>query len=971
MKLNHRGTDSGRVSECPCAGVVGWPLDLLFTPLLPRRVRFLWIALLLIFGAQLSILHAQPAAPNRVLDLDGKTGYVELPPNILNNLVEATVEAWVKWRSFPANEWARFFSYGERNHDSGIEASTDGGLHFFISEEQTHLASVRVTCAIRTNEWYHLAAVSGRDGMKLFLNGAVIATNSYTGSFSATKSGARFRLGRSVVDEEPFVDGQLDEVRVWNVARTEAQIRETLFRTLSGREAGLLALWNFDRVEDGFVKDGTPGGHDGRLMGNARVVPGQPAALVDSAPLERILQLDGTNSFVELPVNIFNDLNEATVEAWVKWESFRFHSRVFDFGETYQDMNVQNRERSPNLRFEISDTPGREHTTFIEIQNSLRTNQWFHIAAVSGPAGMRLYLDGALMGTNDYQGSFTAIKSGKNAFLGRSVWRELSPDDEDFHGQMDEVRVWNVRRSEEQIRENMFRNLTGREAGLVGLWNFNDGTARDVSPAAHHGTLLGQATTVLASRPGRVEQRGLTFINGRIANQAGTGLTNVTIRAEVNGEEIARATSRGGGFYQLVLDTTAPTVDLQAIGPGDLGDWQRVELNPTNRWQSLDWMLKPALHVAGKLTALDGKTPLPNVVVELVQPEGLPSSTSNSELRTPNSSQSLLTSAATNRVLQLDGDGSYVEFPPGAFTNLDEMTVEGWVKWESFGNWSRFFDFTLAGYFLAVQNLETNSTLFVHSSRGDGWTQLHWPGILSVGRWIHLAATSGKDGLNLFVDGVPVSANIVRSQVSMAGMEKRNYLGRSNFKVAHTNDADFHGQMDEVRVWKGVRSEAQIRETMAAHLTGHEPGLIGLWNFDDPANPAKDSSTNGLHGKFNGQAQAVPQILPVMVLGRITDAAGRALTNAHVEARRANGETSRSPTDAAGRYVLRIQPSERYDLFATDGERSAYRIGFQPRGEPMQRLDWVLTETGAAVASSSRREEALSSKSEIRNQKLK
>ena len=44
-----------------------------------------------------------------------------------------------------------------------------------------------------------------------------------------------------------------------------------------------------------------------------------------------------------------------------------------------------------------------------------------------------------------------------------------------------------------------------------------------------------------------------------------------------------------------------------------------------------------------------------------------------------------------------------------------------------------------------------------------------------------------------------------------------------------------------------------------------------------------------------------------------------------------------------------MNPSERGDLFATDGERSAYRLGFQPSGEPSQRLDWVLTEAGASA----------------------
>ena len=150
--------------------------------------------------------------------MDGKSGYIELPPNIFNDLSEATVEAWVKFRTFPSNQWARFFSYGEQFHDTGIQAASDGSLYFFISEGQGQVLNPGrpfrgVLGAIRTNDWYQVAAVSGRDGMKLFLDGAVLATNGYTGSFSVIKSGARFRLGRSVVDDEPFFDGQLAEVR--------------------------------------------------------------------------------------------------------------------------------------------------------------------------------------------------------------------------------------------------------------------------------------------------------------------------------------------------------------------------------------------------------------------------------------------------------------------------------------------------------------------------------------------------------------------------------------------------------------------------------------------------------------------------------------------------------------------------------------------------------------------------------------
>jgi serine/threonine protein kinase len=45
----------------------------------------------------------------------------------------------------------------------------------------------------------------------------------------------------------------------------------------------------------------------------------------------------------------------------------------------------------------------------------------------------------------------------------------------------------------------MFKSLTGKEEGLAGLWNFEDGSANDASPAAHHGNFAGQAKVVEAA----------------------------------------------------------------------------------------------------------------------------------------------------------------------------------------------------------------------------------------------------------------------------------------------------------------------------------------------------------------------------------------------------------------------------------------------------------------------------------------
>ena len=188
--------------------------------------------------------------------------------------------------------------------------------------------------------------------MRIYFNGAVIATNDYTGSFSALKNGARFRLGRSVVDTEPFVDGQLDEVRVWKVAHTAEQIRQRMFESLTGTEEGLAGLWNFDNVENGVVRDATSGAHHGQLMGNAKTVEVLLPGSSEKVVVGNVLQLAGPGSYVELPPNIFRNLTAATVEGWVQWKVVENLADVFDFGKDQQEMLLGVRDGA--LQFKIN-----------------------------------------------------------------------------------------------------------------------------------------------------------------------------------------------------------------------------------------------------------------------------------------------------------------------------------------------------------------------------------------------------------------------------------------------------------------------------------------------------------------------------------------------------------------------------------------------------------------------------------------
>jgi hypothetical protein len=73
-----------------------------------------------------------------------------------------------------------------------------------------------------------------------------------------------------------------------------------------------------------------------------------------------------------------------------------------------------------------------------------------------------------------------------------------------FPGQLDEIRLWNVARTQQQMQNYMHRPLTGMDTGLVAYWRFDDGsgsTLSDASVNGNTGTLVNNPTWVLSGVP--------------------------------------------------------------------------------------------------------------------------------------------------------------------------------------------------------------------------------------------------------------------------------------------------------------------------------------------------------------------------------------------------------------------------------------------------------------------------------------
>ena len=223
-----------------------------------------------------------------------------------------------------------------------------------------------------------------------------------------------------------------------------------------------------------------------------------------------------------------------------------------------------------------------------------------------------------------------------------------------------------------------------------------------------------------------------------------------------------------------------------------------------------------------------------------------------------------------NHVLDLDGKGSYVELPSNVFNDLTEATVEGWVKWRSLPRYSRFFDFGNIWRCIEVCQEKDTNTLYLTLGRPP-FTQgselkLSAPNLIKPGAWCHVALTMGNQGVKLYFNGTAVASSAEKICFSTVGNGDHNYLGRSNWYMAPYKDADLDGELDDVRVWRTQRSDAQIRDNMSTELTGTEDGLVSLWKFEDGANGVvTDSGPGGHHGKSMGNARLVPEALPAAV----------------------------------------------------------------------------------------------------------
>ena len=216
-----------------------------------------------------------------------------------------------------------------------------------------------------------------------------------------------------------------------------------------------------------------------------------------NAPANRSLALNGgayAETLQQVPLNIIGNW---TVEAWFKDESASGYNHDFTYIAMKGDSN--NSGEAPYLmgigwRNLFAGQRANFQTSMVSYDlmgNNVSANAWHHAAAVYTASNnvVTLYLDGnqvaaGALGLHTTEGNSMALSIGRNGTTG-NYW----------NGKLDDVRVWNVARTAQQIRDNFSNQYVGAPTGLVGNWRFDEGsgtTANDFAGLAT-GTLFSGA----------------------------------------------------------------------------------------------------------------------------------------------------------------------------------------------------------------------------------------------------------------------------------------------------------------------------------------------------------------------------------------------------------------------------------------------------------------------------------------------
>ena len=190
-----------------------------------------------------------------------------------------TIEAWIK-----PNSWSDFDGILNYAKDQGPSKAGFGfvyfatGWRFFLKTTTNSIDYISMAeVSTPSGQWTHLAATYDGEKVRIYRNGSAIDSTDAMGDIQWTGAPSDFKLGSfTKAGSTGYFDGQIDDVRIWNIVRTGIQIKASREITIDKNEPGLVGYWQIDAGSGGTATDSTSTANHGIINGATWVVEDSP-----------------------------------------------------------------------------------------------------------------------------------------------------------------------------------------------------------------------------------------------------------------------------------------------------------------------------------------------------------------------------------------------------------------------------------------------------------------------------------------------------------------------------------------------------------------------------------------------------------------------------------------------------------------------------------------------------------------------
>ena len=375
-------------------------------------------------------------------------------------------------------------------------------------------AILAANCDIELNKTYHVAMVYDGASLKFYRNGFLHSQTPMSGNLINNNLLTQF--ARNPTGGGPLYQflGNMNEVRIWNVARTQSQLQTYMDASLPNptTQTGLLAYYTFDNLLN---KQGNAA-FNATLNGAAAINTTNPNCtfVADSCAVTT-----SCNTWLSTPThpstvsigNLNVTGNQITVEA-------NFNCTAYNFPDVGGKL-VAKHTNAANTCYALSPHAAELSTSnngyVVTFQTCpFQLNKTYHTAMVYDGASLKFYRNGFLMSQIPCSGNISS-----NSLLASIGNGPTNPLITQFFGYINEMRIWNVARTQAQLQTYMNSPLPNptTQTGLLAYYTF-DNLLNKQGNAAWNGS-LGGAASINATNP------NCTFI----ADSCGVVSTSVVI----------------------------------------------------------------------------------------------------------------------------------------------------------------------------------------------------------------------------------------------------------------------------------------------------------------------------------------------------------------------------------------------------------------------------------------------------------